>query len=109
MKITTVGIDLAKNVIQVHGVDEHGKTVLKKQLKRGEVHTYFTNREPALIGLEACASAHHWARQLQVLGHTVKLMVPQFVKPYVKPTRLTPPTPRRSAKRWPAPTCASCR
>jgi transposase len=84
MKITTVGIDLAKNVIQVHGVDEHGKTVLKKQLKRAEVLRFFANLEPALIGMEACASAHHWARRLGGLGHAVRLMAPQFVKPYVK-------------------------
>jgi transposase len=84
MKITTTGIDLAKNVFQVHGVDEHGKAVLRKQLKRGQVMVFFANLPPCLIGMEACASAHHWARQLQTLGHTVKLMAPQYVKPYVK-------------------------
>jgi transposase len=84
MKITTVGMDLAKNVIQVHGVDGYGKVRLTKQLKRAEVLRFFANLEPALIGLEACASAHHWARELQALGHTVKLMAPQFVRPYVK-------------------------
>lgn len=84
MKITTIGIDLAKNVFQVHGVDEPGKTVLKKQLKRSQVMAFFANLPPCLIGMEACGSAHYWARQLQALGHTVKLMAPQFVKPYVK-------------------------
>ena len=84
MKITTVGIDLAKNVIQVHGVDAHGKRVLKKQLKREQVIPFFANFQSCLIGMEACGSAHHWARKLQGLGHTVKLMAPQFVKPYVK-------------------------
>jgi transposase len=84
MKITSVGIDLAKNVIQVHGVDERGKAVLKKQLKRDQVASFFANLPPCLIGLEACASAHHWARKLQSFGHSVKLMAPQFVKPYVK-------------------------
>ena len=84
MKITTVGIDLAKNVFQVHGVDGHGKAVLKKQLKRDQFATYFANLEPCLIGMEACGSAHHWARKLQGLGHTVKLISPQYVKPYVK-------------------------
>ncbi|MBK7565212.1 MAG: IS110 family transposase [Propionivibrio sp.] len=84
MKITTVGIDLAKNVIQVHGVDERGKTVLKKSLKRMQVLPFFANLPVCLIGMEACGSAHHWARKLQTLGHTVKLMAPQFVKPYVK-------------------------
>lgn len=84
MKITTVGIDLAKNVFQVHGADGRGKAVLRKQLRRDQVTAFFANLEPCLIGLEACGSAHHWARQLQTLGHTVKLIAPQFVKPYVK-------------------------
>jgi len=84
MKITTVGIDLAKNVIQVHGMDERGKAVLKKQIKRTQVASFFANLAPCLIGMEACGSAHHWARKLESLGHTVKLMAPQFVKPYVK-------------------------
>ncbi len=84
MKVTTAGIDLAKNVFQVHGVDEHGKTVLKKQLKRDQMAAFFANLPPCLIGVEACGSAHHWARKLQSFGHTVKLMAPQFVKPYVK-------------------------
>jgi transposase len=84
MKVTTIGIDLAKNVIQVHGVDERGKAVLRKQLKRVQVAAFFANLPPCLIGMEACASAHHWARKLETLGHTVKLMAPQFVKPYVK-------------------------
>ena len=84
MKITTIGIDLAKNVIQVHGVDERGKTVLKKQLKRDQVVAFFANLAPCLIGMEACGSAHHWARKLESCGHTVKVMAPQFVKPYVK-------------------------
>ncbi|MHB8256581.1 MAG: IS110 family RNA-guided transposase [Acidiferrobacterales bacterium] len=83
-KITTVGIDLAKSVLQVHGVDQRGKAVLKKQLKRNQVLTFFGNLEPCLIGMEACASSHYWARELEKLGHTVKLMAPQFVKPYVK-------------------------
>jgi transposase len=84
MKTTTVGIDLAKNVFQVHGVNEHGKAVLKKQLKRHQVIEFFANMPACLIGMEACGSAHHWARKLQSLGHTVRLMAPQFVKPYVK-------------------------
>lgn len=84
MKITTVGIDLAKNVFQVHGVDERGKAVLKKQLRRDQMATFFVNLPPCLIGMEACSSAHHWARKLQGMGHTVRLMAPQFFKPYVK-------------------------
>ena len=84
MKITTVGIDLAKDVIQVHAIDEHGKAVVKKAMKRGKVLEYFANLPPCLIGMEACGSAHHWYRQLSQYGHTVKLMAPQYVKPYVK-------------------------
>jgi len=84
MEITTVGIDLAKSVFQVHAVDQHGKVALKKQLKRGEMAEFFANLPACLIGMEACGSAHYWARKLQVLGHTVRLMAPQFVKPYVK-------------------------
>jgi len=84
MKITTVGIDLAKSILQVHGVDERGKAVLRKQLKRKDVLSFFANLTPCLVGMEACASAHYWARELAKLGHTVHLMAPQFVKPYVK-------------------------
>ena len=84
MHITTVGIDLAKSVFLVHGVDERGKVVLRKQLKRAQFALFFSNLPPCLIGMEACGSAHHWARKLQGLGHTVKLIAPQLVKPYVK-------------------------
>jgi transposase len=84
MNITTVGLDLAKSVFQVHGVDARGKPALKKQLRRDQVAAYFVNLPPCLVGMEACGSAHYWARKLQNLGHTVKLMAPQFVKPYVK-------------------------
>lgn len=84
MKITTIGVDLAKHVFQVHGVDERGKVVLKKALKRDQMAPFFANLQSCLIGMEACGSAHYWARKLQGLGHTVKLMAPQFVKPYVK-------------------------
>jgi len=84
MKITTIGIDLAKNVFQVHGVDARGKTVLNKALKRAQMAAFFANLPPCLVGIEACAGAHHWARKLQSFGHTVRLMAPQFVKPFVK-------------------------
>lgn len=84
MKITTIGLDLAKALFQIHGVTEHGKVAVRKQLKRAEMATYFANLEPCLIGMEACGSSHYWARKLEGYGHTVKLMAPQFVKPYVK-------------------------
>jgi transposase len=77
-------MDLAKNVMQVHGIDERGKAVLRKQLRREQVSRFFANLPPCLIGMEACASAHHWSGTLQRFGHTVRLMAPQFVKPYVK-------------------------
>ena len=76
--IRTIGLDLAKNVFQVHGVDEHGVAVLRKQLKRDQVAPFFARLEPCLIGLEAYGSSHHWARKLGSFGHTVKLMSPQF-------------------------------
>jgi len=84
MNITTIGLDLAKSVFQVHGVDERGKAVSRKALKRAEVMKFFAKLLPCLVGMEACGSAHFWARKLTELGHTVKLMAPQFVKPYVK-------------------------
>ncbi|MFT5758852.1 MAG: transposase [Alteromonadaceae bacterium] len=84
MNISTVGIDLAKNVFQVHGANERGKKLWNKQLQRKQVLKFFTRIPPCLIGMEACGSAHFWARKLEELGHTVKLMAPQFVKPYVK-------------------------
>lgn len=84
MKITTIGIDLAKEVFQIHGVDERGKTVVKKKLRRNKLLEYFGNLAPCLIGMEACGGAHHWGRKLQAMGHNVKLMAPKYVKAYVK-------------------------
>src|SRR4030095_12185055 len=84
MKITTVGLDLAKSVFQVHGVDGRGKVALRKQLKRSEMATLFANLPSCLIGMEACSGAHYWVRKLEALGHEVRLMAPQFVKPYLK-------------------------
>jgi transposase len=87
MNVKTIGIDLAKkkNVFQIHGVDEHGKRLFNKQLRRAQMASFFfANIPPCLIGMEACASAHFWANKLISMGHNVKLMAPQFVKPYVK-------------------------
>lgn len=84
MKVTRIGIDLAKQVFQVHGVDEQGKKVLRRQLRRHQLLAFFSNLPVCLIGMEACGSSHHWARKLTALGHEVRLMAPQFVKPYVK-------------------------
>jgi transposase len=84
MVITTIGLDLAKNVFQVHGIDERGTAVLRKQLRREQVAWFFARLQPCLIGIEACGGAHYWAAKLSALGHRVKMMAPQFVKPYVK-------------------------
>lgn len=84
MEITAVGFDIAKNVFQVHGADAHGKVVARKKLKRAQVVTYFATLPPCLVGMEACGGAHDWARKLQQLGHTVRLIPPQYVKAYVK-------------------------
>ena len=82
--ITTIGLDIAKSVFQVHGVDNDGKVVIRRQLKRRYVLAFFEKLQPRLVGIEACASSHHWSRELQALGHTVRLMPPAYVKPYVK-------------------------
>lgn len=82
--VTTIGLDLAKSVFQVHGVDEHGSAVLRQRLTRGRLLKFFAKLPPCLIGMEACASSHFWARELIALGHQVKLMPAQYVKPYVK-------------------------
>ena len=82
--VTTIGLDIAKSVFQVHGVDSGGQVVLRRQLKRRYVLAFFEKLPPCLVGIEACASAHHWSRELQSLGHTVRLMPPTYVKPYVK-------------------------
>ena len=82
--ITTVGLDLAKNVFQVHGVDAEGTAVVRQRLTRGRMLKFFAKLPPCLIGIEACASSHYWARELVALGHDVKLMPAQYVKPYVK-------------------------
>ena len=82
--IKTIGLDIAKSVFQVHGIDAAGSVTVRRQLKRRYVLAFFEKLAPCLIGIEACASAHHWPRQLQALGHTVRLMPPAYVKPYVK-------------------------
>ncbi len=84
MEITTIGLDIAKNVFQVHGVDAEGQPVLRKQLHRGQVLKFFAALEPCLVGLEACGSSHYWARELAALGHEARLMPPSYVKGYVK-------------------------
>ena len=82
--ITTVGLDIAKSVFQVHGINAAGQPTVRRQLKRRQVVAFFRKLEPCLVGIEACASSHHWARELMALGHDVRLMPPAYVKPYVK-------------------------
>lgn len=84
MNITRIGLDLAKNVFHVHGVDRQERLVAKRKLTRSQMRGYFEKLPPCLIGMEACASAHYWAREFGRMGHEVKLIPPQFVKPYVK-------------------------
>lgn len=84
MQVTTIGIDLAKQVFQVHGVDAHGKAVLKKRLSRSTLGRFMANVPPCRVGLEVCGGAHYWSRQFRAFGHDVRLMSPHFVKPYVK-------------------------
>lgn len=84
MQVTTIGIDLAKSVFQVHGVDGMGKPVVKKKLRRRDVTTFFQSIPPCLVGMEACATAHYWARELSALGHDVRLMPPSYVKAYLR-------------------------
>ena len=82
--ITTIGLDIAKSVFQVHGIDAEDRVIIRRQLKRRYVLAFFQKLPPCLVGIEACASSHHWSRELQSLGHTVRLMPPAYVKPYVK-------------------------
>jgi transposase len=82
--VTTIGLDIAKSVFQVHGIDAEGKVLIRRQLKRRYVLTFFDKLPPCLVGIEACATSHYWSRQLKALGHTVRLMPPAYVKPYVK-------------------------
>ena len=84
MQITTIGLDIAKNVFQVHGIDAAERVLVRKQLRRGQVMKFFEALPPCLVGMEACATAHHWARELTKLGHEVRLMPAKDVKAYVK-------------------------
>lgn len=84
MQVTTIGLDLAKNIFQVHGITDDGEVAFNRPLRRAQVLTFFKRLEPCLIGMEACGTSHHWARELSQLGHEVRLIPPMYVKPYVK-------------------------
>ena len=108
MQITTIGLDIAKNVFQVHGIDAAEKVVVRKQLRRGQVIAFFAALPPCLIGMEACATAHYWARELTKLGHEVRLMPAKEVKAYVKRSRTMRPTRRQSARQFAGRRCDLC-
>ena len=97
--ITTIGLDIAKSVFQVHGIDAQGQVVTRRQLKRRYVLAFFQKLAPCLVGIEACASSHHWSRELKALGHTVRLMPPAYVKPYGAPRRRVSPVEADSTQR----------
>ena len=83
-EVSTIGLDIAKSVFQVHGVDSAGAVVMRKRVGRAKVLEFFSGLSPCLVGIEACPSAHHWSRELQAFGHTVRLMPPSYVKAYLK-------------------------
>ncbi len=84
MEVATIGLDLAKNVFQVHGITDNGEIVFNRTLRRSQTLTFFAGLAPCLVGIEACGTSHHWAREIRKLGHQVKLIPPVYVKPYVK-------------------------
>tara|TARA_B110000483_G_scaffold165995_1_gene196437 strand:- start:155 stop:526 length:372 start_codon:yes stop_codon:yes gene_type:complete len=108
MDITTLGIDLAKSVFQLHGVDAQGVIVLQKKLRRGAVVKFLPKLEPCLIGIEACATSHYWAREIAALGHDVKMIPPAYVIHMSNAKRMMPQMRKPSARPSRAQTCASC-
>src|SRR5260370_3484655 len=104
MQITTIGLDIAKNVFQVHGIDATEKVVVRKQLRRSKVIAFFEALPPCLVGMEACASAHYWARELRKLGHKVRLMPAKDVKAYVKRNKNDAPDADPTCDALPRPT-----
>ena len=104
-KATLIGLDLAKSVFQIHGVDAEGKTVLRKRLSRGQMAAFFAQMEPCIVAMEACSGSHYWGRKLTSLGHTPHLISPQYVKPFVRTNFSTfwrSSTPRQNASGWSA-------
>lgn len=97
-QVSTIGLDLAKNVFQVHGVDDDGRAVVRRKLRRSEVEDFFRAQPSLIVGMEACGGAYFWARVLEGLGHRVRLMPPAYVKPYVKRGRPMRQMPRRFAR-----------
>lgn len=108
-EITTVGLDLAKNVFQVHAVDAAGAPVVRRQLRRTQVLLFFSRLRSCLIGMEACAGSHYWARELTRLGHEVRLIPPSYVKPFVRRGKTDAADAEPSASPWCSRRCVSCR
>jgi transposase len=106
--ITTIGLDIAKSVFQVHGVDAAGQVLIRRQLKRRYVLAFFQKLPPCVIGIEACASSQYWSRELQALGHTVRLMPLAYVKPYVKRQKNDATDAEAICEAVPEPTCGLC-
>ncbi len=107
MQITTIGVDLAKHVFQLHGVGPDGRVALRQKLRRSQMMAFFSQLPPCLVAMEACATAHHWGRELAALGHEVRLMPAHYVKAYLNEVRTMQPTQRRSPRQWADQRCAS--
>ena len=105
-KATIIGIDLAKRVFQVHGAAQDGRPVFRKKVSRAQLLGFLAKQSPAVVAMEACATAHGWGRAISGLGHEVRLIPPIYVKPFVR-RQTTPPTPRQSPRRPPGQPCAS--
>jgi transposase len=106
MEVTMIGIDLAKNVFQLHGVSPAGEALLRKKLSRGQFLRFMSAQSPAFVVMEACGGAHHWARELTALGHEVRLIAAQYVRPFVKRQKMTPPMQRLLLPRHASRECA---
>ena len=106
--VTTIGLDIAKSVFHVHGVDAAGQVLVRRQLKRRHALAFFQKLPPCPVGIEAFASSHYWSRELQALGHIVRLMPPAYVTPYVKRQKNDAADAEAIARRLPEPTCGSC-
>ncbi len=108
-EITRIGMDTSKHVFQLHGVNAGEEPVLRKKLRRKEVAAFFEKLPPAVVAIEACGGSHHWARQLQSLGHEVKMLAPQYVKPYVKRGKSDAADAEALCEAVSRRRCASCR
>ena len=104
-----IGLDIAKNVFQVHGADAEGRCVLRRRLRRAEVVMFFARLPRALVGIEACPGGHHWARELQRLGHDIRLIPLQYVRPFVKTNKNDAADAKASARPWSDRTCVLSR